>query len=224
MALIKCPECKKDLSDSAKKCPHCGYINKKENNFIKLLKENRKIQIVIGIIVLVIIVVLVLNLILNKDKRNLKKMLNHLEDSGYSCIYNDEDIRYYCDRETSGKTEIIELEEDLRMYYEVNTAKYQMSIRSNYYHTGYADSKYVTVKHKKNSTLCYYIPENFEGKYYDFADDHKWNLGDKVKGYTEGFSDYGFTSSLECPYDYSEEVETMLREIESHYEDTKLSM
>lgn len=25
MALINCPECKKEVSDSAKTCPHCGY-------------------------------------------------------------------------------------------------------------------------------------------------------------------------------------------------------
>ncbi len=25
MALIKCPECDKDVSDSAEICPHCGY-------------------------------------------------------------------------------------------------------------------------------------------------------------------------------------------------------
>ena len=29
MALIKCPECSKDVSTSAQVCPHCGYpINK----------------------------------------------------------------------------------------------------------------------------------------------------------------------------------------------------
>ena len=27
MALIKCPECKKEISDVAKSCPHCGYTN-----------------------------------------------------------------------------------------------------------------------------------------------------------------------------------------------------
>jgi hypothetical protein len=26
MALITCPECKKEISDTANKCPHCGYI------------------------------------------------------------------------------------------------------------------------------------------------------------------------------------------------------
>lgn len=25
MALIQCPECKKDISDMARACPHCGY-------------------------------------------------------------------------------------------------------------------------------------------------------------------------------------------------------
>ena len=25
MALINCPECNKEISDSAKSCPHCGY-------------------------------------------------------------------------------------------------------------------------------------------------------------------------------------------------------
>ena len=29
MALIKCKECKKEISDSAKQCPHCGYKKKK---------------------------------------------------------------------------------------------------------------------------------------------------------------------------------------------------
>ena len=30
MALIKCPECGKEVSDSAKSCPHCGYPLDKE--------------------------------------------------------------------------------------------------------------------------------------------------------------------------------------------------
>ncbi len=29
MALIKCPECNKDVSDTAETCPHCGYRLKK---------------------------------------------------------------------------------------------------------------------------------------------------------------------------------------------------
>lgn len=30
MALIKCPECGKDVSTSAQTCPHCGYQLKKQ--------------------------------------------------------------------------------------------------------------------------------------------------------------------------------------------------
>lgn len=36
MALIKCPECHKDISDKANKCPHCGYSSTKNaRNFQK---------------------------------------------------------------------------------------------------------------------------------------------------------------------------------------------
>lgn len=32
MALIRCNECNRDISDTAKSCPHCGYVNKAKNN------------------------------------------------------------------------------------------------------------------------------------------------------------------------------------------------
>ena len=35
MALIKCPECRKEISDTALKCPNCGMnIKKAERNAI----------------------------------------------------------------------------------------------------------------------------------------------------------------------------------------------
>lgn len=36
MALIKCPECSKEVSDKAKTCPHCGYplTNNKKTNTV----------------------------------------------------------------------------------------------------------------------------------------------------------------------------------------------
>lgn len=55
MALIKCKECGKEMSDTVKKCPHCGYVNKelkKEKNFIQ---KNKKLIIIIGIIIVVCI-------------------------------------------------------------------------------------------------------------------------------------------------------------------------
>lgn len=43
MAIIKCPECQKEISDQAEKCIGCGYpINKKDANR-KMYIENNKI-------------------------------------------------------------------------------------------------------------------------------------------------------------------------------------
>ena len=35
MALIKCPECKYEISDKANKCPNCGMPKTKDNNIDK---------------------------------------------------------------------------------------------------------------------------------------------------------------------------------------------
>lgn len=39
MALVKCPECGKEISNSANKCPHCGYTIK---SIGKTISENKK--------------------------------------------------------------------------------------------------------------------------------------------------------------------------------------
>lgn len=43
MALIKCKECGKEISDSVKSCPHCGYVYKEE----KKMTTGKVIKIVI---------------------------------------------------------------------------------------------------------------------------------------------------------------------------------
>ena len=37
MALVNCKECNKEISDSAKQCPHCGYKKKKQSWFWPLM-------------------------------------------------------------------------------------------------------------------------------------------------------------------------------------------
>lgn len=41
MALIKCPECEKDISDQTSKCVHCGYqlkvMPEKTSQFVRLI-------------------------------------------------------------------------------------------------------------------------------------------------------------------------------------------
>jgi RNA polymerase subunit RPABC4/transcription elongation factor Spt4 len=51
MELVNCPECKKEISSSAKICPHCGY---------KLAKNNRGcFTLFIGLIVIFLIIYII---------------------------------------------------------------------------------------------------------------------------------------------------------------------
>ena len=63
MALIKCPECEKEISDTVKKCPHCGYSLKKKNNK----------NIIVKIIILVIAILLVIFIAQNVHNNNIQK-------------------------------------------------------------------------------------------------------------------------------------------------------
>lgn len=60
MALIKCPECGKSISESAISCPNCGY--EFENNRIKKRKQiNEKIFQNFGISIVVILALWMMN-------------------------------------------------------------------------------------------------------------------------------------------------------------------
>lgn len=68
MALIQCKECGKEISDTVRKCPHCGYANKdlkqdKVNSRKNFIKQHIK---VISILVIVLVVGLVVFIAYNK--------------------------------------------------------------------------------------------------------------------------------------------------------------
>lgn len=71
MALIKCPECKKDISDKAEVCPNCGYELKSANdsvsnsNLDKVISGNN-LKYLLIIVVAAIGIFLVFNVI-NKN-------------------------------------------------------------------------------------------------------------------------------------------------------------
>lgn len=54
MALINCPECGKDMSDSLKKCPHCGYKIKNEK---KLVDKKKIKKLIIPIVILLAVLI-----------------------------------------------------------------------------------------------------------------------------------------------------------------------
>lgn len=50
MALIKCPECGKEISDTVEQCPHCGYSLKKKKD------KNIIVKTAIGVIVVLTVI------------------------------------------------------------------------------------------------------------------------------------------------------------------------
>ncbi len=65
MALINCPECKKEISDKCKKCPNCGYpLKRNDNNKIIIF-------IVIGIIVVIGTIAFIVLNNKNDDKKHI---------------------------------------------------------------------------------------------------------------------------------------------------------
>lgn len=53
MAIMYCPECGKEMSDSLKKCPHCGFKFKKNKK--KITKKQKKIISIVVVAVLLLI-------------------------------------------------------------------------------------------------------------------------------------------------------------------------
>ena len=63
MALIKCPECEREISDTVVSCPHCGY-RIKEVEFVKSVPVQEKKDIgCVNIFMIVLIVVVILGII-----------------------------------------------------------------------------------------------------------------------------------------------------------------
>lgn len=69
MALINCPECGKEISDTANKCPHCGYVRKSILNNISGNKK-RSMTIAVAIIVIACIVLTISILLRPNIKMN----------------------------------------------------------------------------------------------------------------------------------------------------------
>lgn len=112
MALIICPECGKDVSDTAKSCPHCGYNiekhiadSKKTEMTPKVsetpkAKKSSKIGLIIGIVALIFIIIIAIFVIKQKkqDKyalMNLDLLVSHTEDI--------QEYRAYAVMEVDGK-------------------------------------------------------------------------------------------------------------------------
>ena len=88
MALIKCPECGKDISNRTEKCVHCGYPVKQ---FI-LQKKKKKIRIEISCIIFFFIVIIISGCcyVLYLNDWNFDGISNAISKGKYSCIMGHE--------------------------------------------------------------------------------------------------------------------------------------
>jgi len=72
MALIKCPECQKEMSDTLETCPHCGFIIKKPEivKNQKTIEENERspFSSFLYVVILVILGIAILNKACTCDK------------------------------------------------------------------------------------------------------------------------------------------------------------
>jgi hypothetical protein len=84
MSLIKCPECEKQISDTIKECPNCGFVlkNKKQN-----VKNKRKIITIVYFIFLGIMFFLLFKItILNKVE--IPSLYKKSEDTAVTILEN----------------------------------------------------------------------------------------------------------------------------------------
>lgn len=117
MALIKCPECGKEISDKAESCPHCGYpitgnveaentnILSEENHVVEEKKTGNRKLIKGGIIVIIaisiaIILSVIAYLVLTADARNYDSAMKLFENENYQeALYKFIEIGDYKDSE-----------------------------------------------------------------------------------------------------------------------------
>ncbi len=115
MSLVNCPECQKEISDTVKKCPQCGYTLKSNNkkiefnykNIIENFKTKKSYKIAGTIILILILLLTTIVFISNKESRIAKNVVEYLEDEGYNCNKeknNNRDNIYICEKTDDDKT------------------------------------------------------------------------------------------------------------------------
>ena len=81
MALIKCSECGKEISDKAKKCPHCGIKCKNEND-VKVFPTS-------VMFILIVIFVAVIFLMMNYNKKDYNNSTSGIKENTNEIIGNE---------------------------------------------------------------------------------------------------------------------------------------
>ena len=104
MALVKCPECNKEISDQAKHCPSCGYRLRAMS--VEDKKSIKKIGLaIIGMILAIILIVVIYDACtisveeaseqLRRQKEEIEEIQNEIDKLEEQKRRNDWLINYY---------------------------------------------------------------------------------------------------------------------------------
>ena len=215
MALIKCRECNREISDTVKKCPHCGYKMKSNvdvKGIINKLVSNKKILFsIIGVLLVVVIIVCICSFTGVKVHKDSKKMVEYFEGIGYSCSQYDEDDSeicfycFYCTNMTSnGVSQTI-----------------QIDYRNNY--VGYKESAYGAYEFSISTTDYDTSSKRTQKIFYnDLVENKSFHFNGKAKNYfvvgeTVNCDDYKWGESKTICPEIIGDVNTSMRTFESYF-------
>lgn len=124
MAIIKCSECGKEISDKAKKCIHCGYKIKRNN------KNNKAIKIVIILVILLVIALVGMGIYVKvvvpaNRYKNAEELLNNEKYTEARVIF--EELGDYEDSQSKIvfiDEKLVEIEEERKLASKKNNLKY----------------------------------------------------------------------------------------------------
>lgn len=161
MALINCPECQKEISDQAKKCPNCGVSVKKEIARIKSEEISKTVTTKEKVIAFVIILAIIIFIAYACNRPE-----NPPTKSGY--LHMDDDYFFYA---TGAAVDIVENhlkypknaefqdQGKMHVYYDSSNEEYTI--------TGYVyASNAFGVKSKNNFTVRCTIRVSGDSYYY----------------------------------------------------------
>lgn len=84
MALIKCPECGREISDTNEKCMYCGYLVK---------RKTFNVETIIRLSLLAVFVIMVIVIAVNINSKKSEKNYEY-DDYDYSSSYNSYESKY----------------------------------------------------------------------------------------------------------------------------------
>lgn len=165
MALINCPECKKKISETASKCPNCGYKIKANKIKHNITKNN-----IYVITVFIIIFVMFLLLIVSKNNNNsittnnniIKTTTNYSDNSQKNETYTG--VVYELDSLTNSKKTADLFIEAMNEY--ITRDEYYMDSKLVYYKTT-NENKYTFYEYSgKDGAYINLIFNNLTGKFH----------------------------------------------------------